>query len=138
MSFTELDHTADILIRVHAPTLESCFAECGLALMTVMYRDIGSTPPVIQRTVTVWADDSAGLLHDFLSDLLCLSESENLVFSGITVRLSGENRLDADLSGDVFDPGMHGGGAEVKGISFSGLDIFKDEQGYDIDILFDV
>lgn len=138
MSFIELDHTADILIRAHAPTLESCFAECGLALMEVMYRGAGSTPAAIIRTVTVYADDFAGLLHDFLSELLCLSESENLVFSGINVRLTGENRLDADLSGDIFDPGTHGGGTEVKGISFSGLDIFKDEQGYGIDILFDV
>lgn len=138
MSFTELDHTADLLIRVRSETLESCFAESGRALMTVMYRNADSACPVIKRTVTLLVDDEAGLLHDFLSEILCISESENLVFSKIDVVLTGSFRLDAELAGETFNPSVHGGGMEVKGVSFSGLDILKDEQGYRIDILFDV
>ena len=37
MSFEEISHTADIKIRVRAPTLEALFSETFNALMQVMY-----------------------------------------------------------------------------------------------------
>ncbi len=37
MSFEEISHTADVKIRVHAPTLEALFSETFKALMQVMY-----------------------------------------------------------------------------------------------------
>jgi SHS2 domain-containing protein len=137
MSFIELDHTADILIRVHALSLEECFAEGGRALMNVMYRNAGTAGKTIERQFSVDAVDTIGLMHDFLSEVLCISESENLVFSDFEVYLS-EGHLDVKISGAPFNGEINGGGSEVKGISFSCLNIIKDEQGYAIDILFDV
>ncbi|TFG89601.1 MAG: archease, partial [Candidatus Atribacteria bacterium] len=37
MSFEEISHTADIKIRVRAPTLEGLFSETFKALMQIMY-----------------------------------------------------------------------------------------------------
>ncbi|MEI8330404.1 MAG: archease [Methanomicrobiales archaeon] len=42
------------------------------------------------------------------------------------------------LSGESFDPLRHSSGTEVKGISYSGLIIRKNANGYMLDILFDV
>lgn len=135
MSFEEREHTADILMHVRAPDLCSLFSECGHALMAVMYR--GDSGSGLSYSFTVTGTDQEQLLQAFLSELLCLTETENVVFSGITVTIEGD-LLTATLSGEPFDREKHGGGTEVKGISFFGLAIRKEEDEYVLDILFDV
>ena len=77
------------------------------------------------------------LLADFLSEVLFISEVENLVFSDADIKINGLH-LSAELTGEQFDPVRHSGGSEVKGISYSGLEITNDTNGYMLDIIFDV
>ena len=135
MSYEERDHTADILMHVRAPDIPTLFAECGHALMATMYR--GEARPINTYTFSVTGTDPEQLLHAFLSELLCLTETENVVFSDISVTL-GEGNLDALLSGENFNPAVHAGGTEVKGISFCGLEIAREHDEYVLDVLFDV
>jgi SHS2 domain-containing protein len=135
MSFEEISHTADVKIRVHAPTLEALFSETFKALMQVMYgtdRACG-----IRKTITLQSSDNESLLADFLSEVLFLSEVESLVFSDACVTINGPG-LRAELFGEAFDPVRHSGGSEVKGISYSGLAITHEVNGYMLDIIFDV
>ena len=134
MSFEELPHTADILIRVHAGSLEELFSESAAAMMTVMYGNPENGNE--RREIAVSSSDISLLLVDFLSELLFVSESERLVFSECRVTLAGSTLL-AVLTGERFDPGRHGG-TEVKGISYSGVAIEQQPSGYQVDILFDV
>jgi SHS2 domain-containing protein len=135
MSFEEISHTADVKIRAHAPTLEALFSETFKALMQVMYgpnRDGG-----ILREIRIESSDNESLLADFLSEVLFVSEVESLVFSEACISIDGL-RLTAELTGEPFDPARHSGGSEVKGISYSGLAITHEANGYMLDIIFDV
>ena len=135
MSFEEISHTADLKIHVSAPTLETLFSETFRALMQVMY---GSpSRGEIHREIRVESSHIESLLIDFLSEVLFISEVENLVFSEASIRINGLS-LNADLKGEPFDPARHSGGSEVKGISYSGLAITNDANGYMLDIIFDV
>ena len=135
MSFEEISHTADIKIRVRAPNLESLFSETLNALMQVLYGTDrrGCTIKEIQ----VESPDNESLLLDFLSEVLFVSEVESLVFFEARISIHGSH-LTAELSGEPFDPNRHSGGSEVKGISYSGLSIIHDANGYMLDIIFDV
>jgi SHS2 domain-containing protein len=135
MSFEEISHTADIKIRVRAPTLEALFSETFNALMQVMYGTERSGG--IVKEIKVESHDNESLLLDFLSEVLFVSEVESLVFFNASISIHG-SRLTAELSGEPFDPIRHSGGSEVKGISFSGLSIIHDANGYMLDIIFDV
>lgn len=135
MSFYERDHTADIIMQVSEKTLEDLFSSAGLALMHIMYRNVTGT--TTEKTIFLSEPDRDTLMHDFLSELLFVSECDNIVFSTITITLSGCD-LVATLRGEPFNQDRHAGGMEVKGISYSGLHIVKDEDGYTLDILFDV
>ena len=115
MPYEEREHTADILMHVWAPDIISLFTDCGHALMETMYR--GSARPECSYSFTVTGTDYEQLLQAFLSELLCLTEIENVVFSEIVVTL-GEGILTADLRGEPFDREIHGGGTEVKGDFF--------------------
>jgi SHS2 domain-containing protein len=135
MIFEELPHTADIRIRVKAESLEALFSESAVAMMKIMYGV--NEPGTVQRTISIEADEVENLMMDFLSEVLFLSEVDDLVFSSAEVSLSG-NHLQATLSGEPFDPGKHRAGTEIKGVSYSGLRILKEDPGYVLDILFDV
>lgn len=135
MPYEEREHTADILMHVWAPDIPSLFADCGYALMATMYR--GTARPDRSYSFMVTGTDHEQLLQAFLSELLCLTETENVVFSDIKVTF-GDGFLTAYLSGELFDLKTHGGGTEVKGISFCGLAISRQNDEYVLDILFDV
>ena len=135
MSFVEVPHTADIKLQVTAPTLEILFSEALAALMQVLYgpdRNGGK-----KREIALDADDHESLMRDFLSEVLFIAEVDGLVFSGADVRIDGRH-LSAVLEGESFDRRRHAMGTEVKGISYSGLAITRDANGYMLDIVFDV
>ena len=136
MSFEEISHTADIKIRVRAPTLEALFSETFNALMQGMYGTERSGG-IIEKEIKVESPDNESLLLDFLSEVLFVSEVESLVFFNASISIHG-SQLTAELSGEPFDPIRHSGGSEVKGISYSGLSIIHDANGYMLDIIFDV
>jgi SHS2 domain-containing protein len=69
--------------------------------------------------------------------VLFVSEVEGLVFSDARIRINGFSLI-AEVDGEPFDPARHSGGTEVKGISYSGLAIMHDANGYMLDIIFDV
>lgn len=135
MSFIEVSHTADVKIRATAPTLETLFSEALAALMQVLYGPDrkGGT----KRVITLDAQDHESLLRDFLSEVLFIAEVDGLVFSGAEIHISGDH-LTARLDGEAFDRNRHALGTEVKGISYSGLAITRDANGYMLDIVFDV
>lgn len=135
MSFVELPHTADVKIRAMAPTLESLFSEAFAALMQVLYGP--DRKGGIQREIALDAGDHESLLRDFLSEVLFVAEVDGLVFSGAVIHLDGCH-LAAVLEGEPFDRQRHALGTEVKGISYSGLAITHDANGYMLDIVFDV
>jgi SHS2 domain-containing protein len=135
MSFEEVSHTADVKIHATALTLEALFSETFKALMQVMYgtRRGGGT----LREIRIESTDNESLLADFLSEVLFVSEVEGLVFSDARIMINGFS-LFAEVNGEPFDPARHSGGTEVKGISYSGLAIMHDANGYMLDIIFDV
>lgn len=135
MSFEERPHTADILMHIRAPDLPGLFSEAGRALMKIMYR--GDAGKGAEMTITVTGSSLDQLLHTFLSELLFTTEVENIVFSEIAIEIE-DGTVHAKLTGEPFQMAVHGGGTEVKGISWHGLVIRCDTDEYSCDILFDV
>jgi len=135
MSFEEVPHTADVKIRARAPTLEILFSEACEALMQIMYGT--ERRAQVSAELDVDSRDTESLLADFLSEVLFRSEVDGLVFSKAVVRITGTH-LHAVLQAEPFNPARHTGGTEVKGISYSGMSVTKDTNGYMLEILFDV
>lgn len=136
MPYTELEHTADILVRVSGSSIEHLFAESAHAMFSFMHAHREGRS--VTRTFLLKAADMDALLHDFLSELLFAAEVDNLVFSDVEVSISGTT-LRATAYGEPFDPDVHAEGTEIKGISYHGLHI-EEAQGhrYCVEILFDV
>ena len=135
MSFEERDHTADILMHIRAADPAGLFTDAGRALMKTMYR--GSARPIEEVSVTITGQSLEHLLHGFLSELLFESEVQNIVFCEFEFQIR-DGEVSAILRGEPINPAIHGGGTEVKGISWYGLSIRQEQNEYTCDVLFDV
>ena len=138
MSFEFLDHTADVLVEVHAKTLEELLAESGKALFAAML-DLDRVKPVIQTYFTVSGKNEEELLYNFLEELLVYKDADALAFSRFDVQIRRDNELVADVvaEGERIRP-EHNPRADVKAISWHDFRVWRDEGGWHARILFDV
>ncbi|MDO5845996.1 MAG: archease [Methanocorpusculum sp.] len=137
MPFEELEHTADVKMRILAPDFCSLFAEAGRALASVLYGDYPREPSVLSADIAAEGKDPGELAVNYLSELLFLMETEYLVPQEFALS-AGTGQLCGTVRGVAFDRAKHAGGIEVKGISYSGMSLTKTDTGFELIIIFDI
>ena len=137
MPFEELEHTADVKMRISAPDFLSLLAESGDAMSSVLFGDFEKEPENMTVEIEAEGEDSSELVVNFLSELLFLTEVEYLVPLSYSIAQEG-NRVFGTVSGIEFDRTKHAGGICVKGISYSGLSLEETAEGFELTIIFDI
>ncbi|HJJ31652.1 MAG TPA: archease [Methanocorpusculum sp.] len=137
MPFEELEHTADVKMRITAPDFISLLAESGFALSQVMYGTSERENSDISTSIEAEGTSAEELCVNFLSELLFIMETEYLVPSAFSLTVS-EKSVTGTVFGVSFERGKHSGGIEVKGISYSGLTLTKKNTEYELIIIFDI
>ncbi len=117
--FEEIDHTADVGIRVHGSTVEELF-EGAAAGMFSLITDLARVKPVGEIEVRVSADDLPGLMVAWLSELLVLHETQNVLFGKFEVRLDGP-ALDGKAWGERIDKRRHELKLAIKAVTYHRL-----------------
>ncbi len=133
------EHTADIIAQAHGDTLEDAFASAAHAMFDLLTdgSEISGNDAVEFEVESI---DLDGLLVGFLSELIVLHEADALVFHDFKVEFIDDKRLKATALGEPFDLSKHGGGTQVKGISYHLLEIQRGDAGgpVSIQVLFDI
>ena len=131
--FELFDHTADLGLRVRAPSLEELLVEAGRGILAMHVANPEAVSPVETRTIELSADDAAYLLFDWLSDLLFAFESDKLLLSEFEVALErspdGKLALRAVCRGELMDQSRHVMDHEVKAITYHGLRVEQQPGG---------
>ena len=131
--FEEIEHTADIAIRVWGRDLAALFANAAHG-MSDLLTDVKDVVPTVKETIELEADDVEILLVDWLSELLFLGEREDLVFTRMDSLQVTPNWLCAAVrGGPIQERGSH-----IKAVTFSDLQITQTDNGYETVIVFDV
>lgn len=137
MPFEELEHTADVKMRITASDYSLLLAESGFALSQVMYGKYKREVSEMAVSIEAEGTTPAELCVNFLSELLFIMETEYLVPSAFSLA-ADETSVAGTVSGIPFERGKHSGGIEVKGISYSGLTLTKTNTEYELIIIFDI
>ena len=137
MPFEELEHTADVKMRITASDFSALLAESGFALSQVMYGKYKRELSEVAVSIEAEGTTPAELCVNFLSELLFTMETEYLVPSVFSLTVNGNN-ITGTVSCIPFERGKHSGGIEVKGISYSGLTLTKTNTEYELIIIFDI
>lgn len=117
-----IEHTADIAIRAYGDSLGEAYACAADAFFEIV---TNTTPIEPAERVTVEAEgiDPESLLVNFLSKLILVHEVDGWVLRDFTVELLPNNKLRAVGAGEKFSANRHGGGLQVKGVSYHMMEI---------------
>ena len=109
---------ADCALEIHGRDLDDLFATAARALADVMV-DPDTVPDDVERTLRLEARELDLLLHEWMSELIFLKDSERLIFPRAVVRVGAvPPALTARLRGGRIDPARTGLRADPKAVTF--------------------
>ena len=131
--FEEIEHTADIAIRVRGETLAELFANAAYG-MACQLADVDAVDISIEKEISLRADDVEMLLVDWLGELLYLGEREDAVFVTFDMKRVTPQDLRAVARGGRIKEHQ----AHIKAVTFSQMDVRETDDGYETPVVFDV
>jgi SHS2 domain-containing protein len=135
--YETFEHTADLGLRVLAPSLDQLFAEAAEALFSVVVENLDAVATKERVDVHLQEDDQALLLFDWLNELLYRFDTEHLVFGKFEAQ-TRDGRLIAAAWGEQLDPTRHSLGHEVKAITYHGLCVEKQGEVWLAEVIVDI
>jgi SHS2 domain-containing protein len=126
-----VDHTAEVEVRIEAPTEAAVFAD-ALAAFAELVGD-GSVTAAERREIEVEAEDHETLLAEWLNELVFLADVEQFVPERVSNLELEEGRLHASVRGHRGEPRPI-----VKAITRHGLELRPTEEGWRARVVFDV
>ena len=128
----ELDHTADLALRVWGADLADVFGTAARGMFALL-TDVDGV--VVTRSVSVALDslDAEALLVDWLNELLYLSEAEGLAFTSFVFAVLSPTHLEARVEGGPMQEYWN----YIKAATFHNLEIRPTGEGYVTELVFD-
>jgi SHS2 domain-containing protein len=130
-----IEHTADVGVKAYGKTVAEAFEHVAEGMFDII-TDESTIDPVGQYDIRLEAPDLEQLLVDWLSQLLFLTDAQNLVFGKFQVTLTG-NRLSAQVFGEKYDTKKHRMGAEIKAVTYHMLHVNEKDPIF-VQVLFDI
>jgi len=130
MPFKFVDNvaTADCAVEIEAETLPGIFVDAAKSLMACMI-DPAAVKSKLTWRIELTEEDLPGLLYAWLSELVFIRDSENVLFSDFEVdRLETDSgcRLDAVVKGEKIDHDRHDIVVDVKAVTMHMFRIEKE------------
>ena len=135
--FETFEHTADIGIRARSGTLNGLFEDSAKGLFSVILTNLDSVRCVQKTTIELAGNRRDDLLFDWLAELLYTFETRRVLFGRFEVRLS-ESGLSAVAWGEVLDAGRHELDMEVKAVTYHGLKVEPEGEGWLAEVIVDL
>jgi SHS2 domain-containing protein len=133
-SYEELEHTADWAIRVIGNDLSHLFTRSSNAMLDLMkIVPVDGTP--VSREVQLQAPDTEGLLVSWLEEILFLIDTEHVAPVSCTCRVSKDGQ---QLNGEIQTLPMMSMRNSIKAITYNELNVLQTNDGFEVQIVFDV
>jgi SHS2 domain-containing protein len=121
-----IQHTADIRIRVTAPSIEELFRDSLVGLMSYISGEAlpPRSPASARNDIRVEGPDRTALLIDFLNEALLRSHLDHVIFGDVTFAALTETSLSAQLipvEAEVAE--------DVKAVTYHEADIRRQDDG---------
>ncbi len=131
------EHTADVGLRARAASLENLFAEAARALFSVIVANLEAVQPRETIHLAIAAAPPDEMLRDWLAELLYTFEARRLVLAQFDVAI-GTDGLKATARGEPIDPQRHQLDMEVKAVTWHGLKVVRDGDGWLAEVIVDI
>jgi SHS2 domain-containing protein len=131
------DHTADLGIRVRATDVNRLFADAAAGVFAAIVDGLDTVLHSQSMEIAVEGTDLEYLLFDWLRELLYRFDTDHLLLSKFKVQV-GDGGLKGMVWGEPLDPDRHVLSHEVKAITFHGLRVERDADGWIAEFIVDI
>ena len=130
---------ADCAVEIEGEDLNDLFETAARAVAEIMV-DPETVTVTRERTVNLTAPSLDLLLYDWLSELIYLKDSEQVVFTSTEVEVEPEplSSLTARLKGGLIDPERTGLRADAKAVTFHRFDLRATNGGWRATVVIDI
>lgn len=132
-------HTADIGLRVRAATLDDLFADAAAGLFSLIVDNLDDVRSCDQLNFSVSGQEGEYdyLLFDWLNELLYAFDSRRILLSKFAVRVAPAS-VEARAWGEPLDSAHHRLEHEVKAITYHGLKVVREHDGWLAEVIVDI
>ncbi len=136
-SYTLLDHTADLRIRVVGADLASLYENAGLALFDLIVQG-PATGDGDATELHLTGQDRADLLVNFLREILYLWTGHEKVVTMVRVTHITDVSLSARVATVDFVPRRQHIVHEIKAVTYHQIEVGRTETGWQAMVVFDI
>jgi len=139
--FKFLEHVADAYVAAYGRSLAEAFQNAALAMFELM-TDASKIEPRIEEEIVVEEWDEKALLYSWLEQLLLKFEIEGKLLSEFKISELVQTekgwRLQAKVSGELFDPKKHESRVEIKAVTYHQMEIGRRDDTYVVKFILDL
>ena len=134
VGFEELEHTADVALRVYGRDLQEIFVRAAEGMFHLIGDCERDGPPHCENDIRLEAPDRDSLLIDWLNELLYLSETQDVCYDAFDIRGLASTLLEPRVGGNSFTLQKRA----IKAATFHELRIAEMPNGLEVTIVFDI
>ncbi len=137
MHYELLDHTADLGLRITAEDIYELFEAAAHAMFDqIVDRSVltGGT----KESLTVSGMDKPDLLVSWLRELLYIWNGRERLVKWGHIEQMDESHIAATIWHDPFDPATHEILADIKAVTYHGVNVEQTPKGWVATVIFDV
>ena len=135
--YEQLDHTADVAVRVYGANLEELFANAAFSMFDII-ADLEGLTRSTSIDVSLEAQDPEELLVKWLDELLFHFYTKWIIFFEFEILEIDERRIAARAHGRHVGENRNRLTTEIKAATYHNLKIQREAGRYSVEIIFDV
>jgi SHS2 domain-containing protein len=135
--YEEIPHTADIAIRVNGSALKELFSNAAFGMFDII-ADLEGLKKELSVAIHVEAATDEELLVSWLDELLYNFYTKGIIFFDFDIKELEGGKLAARVHGRAVGKNRNRLKTEIKAVTFHDLNIKKTDNGYSVEIVFDV
>ena len=134
------DHTADVGLRITGADLDDLFRTAAEGVFDYIVANREAVRVTTFEPIALRADDPAGLLVAWLSELIFLFETKHTLFNRFEVFVADDGlSLQGEAGGEPIDRDRHLLDHEVKAVTHHRLDLRQESaEGWSAEVILDV
>jgi SHS2 domain-containing protein len=136
--YEDLDHTADVGVRVRGSTADEALARLALAFGTLVTGGAPAAPESDERLAVEGGPGLAGTAVALLRELLFRFATERLIPAAIEVHRVDEGGAEATVAFARYDPERHGEGVDVKAVTWHAARLEPEGDGWVAQVVLDI
>lgn len=136
-NFKILDISGDVGITASGRTIEEAFINSAIGMYSLI-TDIKKIKETKSINIIVENQNIEGLLVSWLNELIFNFDAYGFIGKKIVFNDFSENKINAMVFGEDFDPEFHDRKLLIKAATYHKLRIEKKDNHWEIDVIFDI